>query len=264
MLASWAKSALLGPIPSPPNSMRRQEDPTRSATVYPRGLRPSHLQVGPDRQDRLFPLAWTLLELNAELAQQPPHARDFRRSSATNPGPASYKTYAFPRYPSHSRRAGGFTRRGSSSSAESLIGIRLDQRIRPFWAQRQIEVLRLVPWDISVAMPRTEINGVAMNFSPSRSNARNPPCAMDWGLCYTTVGNSSPIVFGIPSSSLSTNQTRGCGLRRWIARLQCGSAGWSSGAVVPSLSEVGDRVLDRRLTNERPRLDRYLTLRPGR
>ena len=55
MLASWAKSALLGPIPSPPNSMRRQVDPTRSATVYPRGLRSSHLQVGPDRQDRLFP-----------------------------------------------------------------------------------------------------------------------------------------------------------------------------------------------------------------
>ena len=51
--------------------MRRQEDPTRSATVYPRGLRSSHLQVGPDRQDRLFPLAWTLLEPNAELAQQP-------------------------------------------------------------------------------------------------------------------------------------------------------------------------------------------------
>jgi hypothetical protein len=86
MLASWAKSALLGPIPSPPNSMRRQVDPTRSATVYPRGLRSSHLQVGPDRQDRLFPLAWTLLEPNAELAQQSPRARDFRRPSATNPG----------------------------------------------------------------------------------------------------------------------------------------------------------------------------------
>ena len=32
-----------------------------------------------------------------------PLARDSRRPSATKPGPASYKTYAFPRYPNHSR-----------------------------------------------------------------------------------------------------------------------------------------------------------------
>jgi hypothetical protein len=37
--------------------MRRQEDPTRPATVYPRGLRPSHLQVGPPRQNLLPPMA---------------------------------------------------------------------------------------------------------------------------------------------------------------------------------------------------------------
>jgi hypothetical protein len=76
---------------------RWQCDPTRSATVYPRGLRPSRLQVGPIRQE-LLPLSYPGLHaFNAEICggrsfrpseseswQQPPHG--------TPPSPAACHT----------------------------------------------------------------------------------------------------------------------------------------------------------------------------
>lgn len=50
-------------------------------------------------------------------------------------------------------------------------------------------MLRQVPWDIFVAMLGTVIDGMAANFSSSRSDTMNPPYAVDLLFSVLTIGN---------------------------------------------------------------------------